>query len=54
MMLRYSFNLDQEANAIEQAIEQVLKQGYRTIDTMSANKKEVSCSNMGDLIAQNI
>ena len=32
MMLRYSFDLDKEAQAIEDAVKQVLKEGYRTID----------------------
>ncbi len=54
MMLRYSFNLTQEAEAIEKAIEKVLQLGYRTVDTMSANKIQVGCSEMGSLIAQNI
>lgn len=35
MMLRYSFDLDQEADAIEAAVEKVLEEGYRTIDIMS-------------------
>ena len=34
MMLRYSFDLDKEAQAIEDAVKQVLKEGYRTIDIM--------------------
>ena len=34
-MLRYSFDLDQEADAIEAAVEKVLEEGYRTIDIMS-------------------
>ena len=35
MMLRFSFDLDQEADAIEQAVAKVLEEGYRTIDIMS-------------------
>ena len=38
MMLRYSFDLDDEAKVIENAIEKVLQQGYRTSDIMSDNK----------------
>ena len=34
MMLRYSFDLDEEANAIEKAVKQVLEENYRTIDIM--------------------
>ena len=44
MMLRYSFDMDQEAEAIERAIEKVLKDGYRTIDIMSDGKTTVWCS----------
>ena len=54
MMLRYSFDMDKEANDIEKAIEKVLKDGYRTIDIMSDGKKEVSCSKMGDLIVERL
>ncbi len=54
MMLKYSFNLDKEANAIEEAIKQVLKDGYRTCDIMSDGKTLVGTSKMGDLIANKI
>ncbi|MCD7808364.1 MAG: 3-isopropylmalate dehydrogenase [Erysipelotrichaceae bacterium] len=54
MMLRYSFDLDEEAKAIEDAVEKVLKQGYRTIDIMSEGKEEVSCSKMSELIVENL
>ncbi|MEG0275805.1 MAG: 3-isopropylmalate dehydrogenase [Coprobacillus sp.] len=54
MMLRYSFDMDEEANDIEKAIELVLKDGYRTIDIMSQDKKEVGCSKMGDLIVTHL
>ncbi len=54
MMLRYSFDLDEEAKAIEDAVEKVLKQGYRTIDIMSDGKEEVSCSKMSELIVENL
>lgn len=54
MMLRYSFDLDQEANNIEEAIEKVLKQGYRTTDIMSEGKTLVSTTQMGDLIVENL
>ena len=49
-MLRYSFDLDKEANVIEEAIEKVLKQGYRTSDIMSDGKTLVGTKEMGDLI----
>ena len=54
MMLRYTFDLDQEAAAVEAAVEAVLKEGYRTIDIMSEGCEQVSCSVMGDLLAEKI
>ncbi|MCM1087400.1 MAG: 3-isopropylmalate dehydrogenase [Muribaculaceae bacterium] len=54
MMLRYSFDLDKEADAIENAVKQVLKEGYRTSDIMSEGCKQVGCRQMGDLLAQRI
>jgi 3-isopropylmalate dehydrogenase len=51
MMLRYSFALTREADAIEAAVDTVLKEGYRTRDIMSAGKKEVGTKEMGELIA---
>ncbi|MBR5579297.1 MAG: 3-isopropylmalate dehydrogenase [Lachnospiraceae bacterium] len=54
MMLKYSFDLDQEAAAIEEAVSKVLDQGYRTGDIMSEGCTLVSCSEMGDRIAEEI
>ncbi len=54
MMLRYTFNLVDEANEIEQSINKVLEQGYRTIDIISEGCQEVSCHQMGDLIVENL
>ncbi len=54
MMLRYSFDLDREADAVEQAVQQVLTEGYRTGDIYSEGCTRVSCSQMGDLIAERI
>ena len=51
MMLRFSFDLDKEADAIEQAVSQVLKDGYRTIYIMSEGKKQFGTVELGDLIA---
>lgn len=51
MMLRFSFDLDQEADAIENAVAKVLREGYRTIDIMSEGKMQVGTQKMGDLIA---
>lgn len=50
MLLRYSLDLDQEADAIEQAVKEVLKQGYRTIDIMSEGNTLVGTKEMGDAI----
>ncbi len=52
MMLRYSFDLDKEAAAIENAVSTVLDQGYRTGDIMSEGCTLVGCSAMGDKIAE--
>ena len=54
MMLRFSFDRDAEADAIEQAVTQVLKDRYRTGDIMSEGKQQVSTSEMGDLICERI
>lgn len=54
MMLRFSFDLDKEADAIEKAVSQVLKDGYRTIDIMSEGKEQVSTAKIGDLICERI
>lgn len=60
MMLRYSFDLDKEADAIEAAVRQVLKEGYRTIDIMpqagesTEGIKQVGTTEMGDLISERV
>ncbi len=54
MMLRYTFDLDKEADAIENAVGEVLKAGYRTIDIMSEGKKQVGTAEIGTLIAEYI
>ena len=50
MMLRYSFDLDREAEAVERAVARVLKEGYRTIDIMSEGKIQIGTKEMGDRI----
>lgn len=52
MMLRYSFDLEEEAQAIEKAVKTVLKEGYRTIDIMEQGHVLVGTKQMGDLISQ--
>lgn len=54
MMLRYSFDLDEEAKAMEKAVEAVLQEGYRTGDIFSEGNIRVSTTEMGDLIAERI
>ncbi|MDD6401984.1 MAG: 3-isopropylmalate dehydrogenase [Lachnospiraceae bacterium] len=54
MMLRYTFDLDKEADAIEAAVKQVLVDNYRTCDIMSDGMTLVGCSKMGDLIIERI
>ena len=52
MMLRYSLDLDQEAEAVENAVQKILKDGYRTVDIMSEGCTQVSTSEMGDLLVK--
>jgi len=54
MMLRYSFNMQKEADNIEQAVNAVLDEGYRTGDIMTDGMTKVTCSQMGDLISERI
>ena len=54
MMLRYSFDMVKEADAVENAVSKVLKDGFRTGDIMSEGMTKLSCSEMGDKIAENI
>lgn len=51
MMLRFSFDMDKESDAVDNAVKKVLEAGYRTGDIMSAGNKQVTCSEMGDLVA---
>lgn len=54
MMLRYSFDLEEEAARIEAAVKTVLKKGYRTVDIMTEGKKLVGTREMGDFIIAEI
>ncbi len=51
MMLRYSFDLCKEADAVENAVGRFLDAGYRTSDIMSEGMKRVGCTECGRLIA---
>jgi 3-isopropylmalate dehydrogenase len=50
MMLRFSLNMASEAERIENAVQRVLAQGYRTADIDTAGMKRVSTSEMGDAV----
>ena len=54
MMLRYSFHLADEANAVEQAVDAVLAEGYRTADIAKAGEKAIGTLEMGRLICDRI
>ena len=46
--------MDAEADAVENAVKQVLKDGFRTVDIMSEGMTQVGCEKMGDLICERI
>ena len=50
MALKYSLDLDKEADKLDSAVQSVLDDGLRTIDIMSSGHKKVSTSDMGDAI----
>ncbi len=54
MMLRYSFDLDEEAVAVESAVKKVLEEGYRTADIMSEGCTLTGCAQMGSLLAEKV
>jgi len=54
MMLRYSFDREEEAQCIESAVRRVLQEGYRTPDLMEEGKKMLNTVQMGDLVAEYI
>ncbi|MBP5773546.1 MAG: 3-isopropylmalate dehydrogenase [Eubacterium sp.] len=54
MMLRYSFDMDEEADAVEKAVEKVLEDDIRTIDIYSDGMTLVGCKQMGDEIVNRI
>jgi 3-isopropylmalate dehydrogenase len=54
MALRYSFNMDKDADRIERAIAGVLAAGLRTADIKSADAKVVTTSQMGDAILREV
>jgi 3-isopropylmalate dehydrogenase len=54
MMLRHSFSLEKEALAVENAVQRVLGQDFRTGDIMSAGMKQVGCAGMGELVLKEL
>ena len=54
MMLRFSFDMENEAEAIENAVSKVLDMGYRTADIVQEGCTQIGCSQMGKLIIENI
>lgn len=54
MMLRFSFDMPDEATAIENAVSEYLDKGYRTADIMSEGGNLVGCSKCGELICENL
>ena len=54
MMLRLSFDMEEEASAIENAVEAVLSEGYRTADIASDGGEAVPTSQIGNVISGSI
>ena len=54
MMLKYSFGMEQESQDIENAVQKVLDEGYRTGDIMSEGCIKIGCCEMGSRIADHI
>ena len=54
MMLRFSLDLEKEADAVEAAVQQVMTAGYRTFDIMADGCTRVSTAEMGDAIAERV
>ena len=54
MMLKYSFNMNEASSAIENSIEEVLSEGYRTYDLEGSKKNKLSTSEMGNKIIEKI
>ena len=52
MMLKYSFDLDEEAAAVEEAVNRALDAGLRTADMMADGCRQVTCSEMGDAVLE--
>ena len=54
MLLRHSFDLQEEAEAVERAVDDVLAAGHRTPDLAESGQSSIGTTEMGDLIAASI
>lgn len=54
MMLKYSFDMEEESKRIEEAVNAVLNEGYRTADIYTEGKIKLTCSEMGDKIVSKL
>ncbi len=54
MLLKYAFGMDAAYDAIDGAVINILNSGYRTPDIMQEGGKLVTCSEMGDLIVEEL
>lgn len=54
MMLKYSFDMEKESDAIDQAVSKYLDEGYRTVDIYEHGMKKIGCKQCGELIASYI
>ncbi|MFK2825881.1 3-isopropylmalate dehydrogenase [Bacillus sp. B190/17] len=54
LMLKYSFQMREEAEAIEQAVQEVLNEGYRTVDLQATGNTVVGTDQMIDLVVQRV
>lgn len=54
MMLRYTFGLRNEADAVESAVRKILSEGLRTPDIMTPGYREITTSEAGSIIAEKI
>ena len=50
MMLKYSFNMDEESDMVELAVKNTLDKGFRTADIFQEGTKKVGCREMGNAI----
>ncbi|MFB0918308.1 MAG: 3-isopropylmalate dehydrogenase [Clostridiaceae bacterium] len=54
MMLKYSFDMEEESSSIEKAVKKILASGYRTADIVTENTSVVGTKEMGDLIVNEL